>query len=80
MKVVITIPDETLDAAVAVFSMKCKKQEEKAQIKEAHNKAKQAEAVEIPTDLLKADGDDEDFAAMYFALDFAALATFLKNE
>lgn len=80
MKVVITIPDETLDAAVAVFSMQCKKQEEKAQVKEAQNKAKQAEAVEIPTDLLKADGDDEDFAAMYFALAFAALAVFLKDE
>lgn len=79
MKVCFTIPEETLDAAVAIFSMKWKKAEDKNKLKEALVKAKQADVVEIPADLLAGDGG-EDADAMYFTFAFAALATFLKDE
>lgn len=79
MKVSFVIPEETLDAAVAIFSMKWKNAEDKNKLKEALVKAKQADVVEIPADLLAGDGG-EDADAMYFTFAFAALATFLKDE
>lgn len=78
MKVSFVIPDETLDAAVALFAMNCKKAEEKAELNEALAKAKQADIVEVPRDFLYDNSDDAD--AMYFAFAFAALATFLKKD
>ena len=79
MKVSFVIPDETLDAAVALFAMKCKKPEEKAELNEALAKAKQADIVEVPREFLYEDNSD-DADAMYFAFAFAALATFLKKD
>ena len=67
-----------LDAAVALFAIKCKNAEEKAELNEALAKAKQADIVDVPHEFLCEENSD-DADAMCFAFAFAALATFLKK-
>jgi hypothetical protein len=79
MKVSFVIPEETMNAAAAVLAMKSRAPELKAELNEALAKAKQADIVEIPQELLFEENDG-DADAMYFAFALAALTVFLKKD